>query len=96
MPADWPTQPTGTPTLEARAADDEPATTVPDDGDPLWADGSWPEPAQDAAGGTPTTLRSETLVTHDELAEGWAATVLDGVGECGTALTLPLDPDLAP
>ncbi|MFI2297099.1 RDD family protein [Isoptericola sp. NPDC019571] len=96
VPADWPTQPTGTPTLEARAADDEPATTVPDDGDPLWADGSWPEPAQDAAGGTPTTLRSETLVTHDELAEGWAATVLDGVGECGTALTLPLDPDLAP
>ncbi|MFD6136976.1 RDD family protein [Isoptericola sp. NPDC060257] len=95
VPADWPTRPTGTPTLEARAAGDEPATTAPDDGDAGWADGTWPVAAQDAADGPPTTLRSKTLVTHDELADGWAATVLDGVGECGTALTLPLDPDLA-
>lgn len=94
VPQDWPTQPTGIPTLEARAADDEPATTAPDDGDEGWADGTWPAATQDAADGPPT-LRSETLMTHDELADGWATTVLGGVGECGTALTLPLDPDLA-
>ncbi|MFF2454987.1 RDD family protein [Isoptericola sp. NPDC058082] len=96
VPAAWPTQPTGTPTLEARAADDEPATTATDDGDAVWADETWPEASQDTAGGTPTTLRSETLVSHDDLADGWVSTSLAEVGECGAGLARPLDADPAP
>jgi len=90
VPPDWPTQPTAAPTIDARSADDVPAAPATDDADATWIDPAWADAADHRAGPADSDLRTETLTTYDDLADGWASTALGGVGECGTALTRPL------